>query len=111
MPEVEIITIEQWNQIVEDIPNEVPIVVKFGAEWCGPCKALAPRFHSLSERFAGKAAFLLVDIDTLNEIAEKFSVSSLPTMIVFHNDQCVKTVIGAGASVIEEIESALNALT
>lgn len=107
MPEVEVLTIEQWNHLIEDIPENVPIVVKFGAEWCGPCKALAPRFHSLSERFAGKAAFLVVDIDELSQIAEKFEITSLPTILVFLNQKIVRKTIGAGASVIEEIENSL----
>lgn len=70
------------------------VVVDFFATWCGPCKMLTPIFESLSTEMDGKAKFVKVDIDQSLEIANKYRISSVPTMIVFKDGKPVDTLVG-----------------
>lgn len=70
------------------------VLVKFSADWCGPCKAVAPIIHDLEERFEGKVKFASVDIDSTS-IAQKFSIRGVPTVLIFSNGQVVNSLVGA----------------
>lgn len=70
------------------------VVVDFFATWCGPCKMLAPVFESLSKELGTQAKFVKVDIDQSLEIANKYRISSVPTMIVFKDGKPVDTLVG-----------------
>ena len=107
---MEVSNTEHWNDIVSSIPETVPIVVKYGATWCGPCKAIAPKFEQLAAKYKETAVFLTVDIDDLSDIAEKFGINSVPTVLIFHGGKEVKRVQGAGAGTISEIEAAVMSL-
>lgn len=76
----------------------------FFATWCGPCKVIAPQFEVLAEHFQ-KIKFFKLDIDNLEDIAEKENVSSLPTFKVYVDGKIVKTIVGAS---VDKIRSALN---
>lgn len=85
------------------------VVVDFFATWCGPCKMLSPVFSSIEEEVKDKAQFLKVDIDQSMELAHKFKVSTVPTVIVFKNGQEMDRLVGfiPKASLKEKIESYL----
>lgn len=104
---IEITHKDQWNRIMDEVDLSVPIVAKCSAEWCGPCRALAPKFDELAKKYKGLAAFIEVDIEEVSEVAEKFDISSLPTILIFHGGKEVKRTIGGGSLVINEIESFL----
>ncbi|MCC0668415.1 thioredoxin [Clostridioides sp. ZZV14-6009] len=70
------------------------VVVDFFATWCGPCNMLGPVFVELGEEMKDKARFVKVDIDESLEIAQQFSVSTVPTMIIFKDGEPVETLIG-----------------
>ncbi|MCC0632220.1 MULTISPECIES: thioredoxin [unclassified Clostridioides] len=70
------------------------VVVDFFATWCGPCNMLGPVFAELGEEMKDKARFVKVDIDESLEIAQQFSVSTVPTMIIFKDGEPVETLIG-----------------
>lgn len=70
------------NEFKSEIENGV-VVVDFFATWCGPCKMLAPVLEGLSSEMEGKAKIIKVDIDQSSDLANKFEVSSVPTMMVF----------------------------
>ncbi|MGX9757096.1 thioredoxin [Clostridioides difficile] len=70
------------------------VVVDFFATWCGPCNMLAPVFTELGEDMKDEARFVKVDIDESLEIAQQFSVSTVPTMIIFKDGEPVETLIG-----------------
>ena len=71
-----------------------PVIVDFHATWCGPCKSIAPYFKQLSEKYTD-AVFLKVDVDDLNETAEKYNVTAMPTFIMIKSKQVVETMKGA----------------
>lgn len=70
------------------------VVVDFFATWCGPCNMLGPVFAELGEEMKDEARFVKVDIDESLEIAQQFSVSTVPTMIIFKDGEPVETLIG-----------------
>ena len=89
----EVISSEEFESKV--LQSEVPVLVDFFATWCGPCKMLAPVLDEVAGELAGKAAVYKVDVDKSPEIAQRFSIMSVPTLIVFENGQVKKTAMGA----------------
>jgi len=71
-----------------------PILVDFYAEWCGPCKALAPTLEAVAEEHAGQLEVVKVDIDDNPELATRFGVQSIPTLVVFDGGESRKTLKG-----------------
>ncbi|MGL6106803.1 thioredoxin [Romboutsia sp.] len=87
-----IINTSQFRGNVEE--SKGVVVVDFYATWCGPCKMLAPVFESLGDEMKNEAKFLKIDIDQSLEIAQRFNVSTVPTMIIFKNGRMVESLIG-----------------
>lgn len=93
---VHVENVDEWNAIVTDHESQKNLlVVCFGAAWCGPCKALKPKFDALSANYGDAVVFLKVDIDECEEVADKFQISSVPTTLVIKNCNVIKTVVGA----------------
>jgi thioredoxin 1 len=67
--------------------SDKPVLVDFGATWCGPCKILAPIVEKLADEFAGKYKVCKVDIDEAPTVAAKFGIKGVPTVLVFKNGQ------------------------
>jgi thioredoxin 1 len=72
-----------------------PVLVDFWAEWCAPCKMIAPALEAISEELAGRVTIAKLDIDENQAIAGKYGVMSIPTMILFKNGERAATKIGA----------------
>ncbi len=69
-------------------------LVDFYADWCGPCKMIAPIMEKLADEFVGKAQIAKIDIDQSVEVTTKFQVTSIPTLILFKNGKEIKRVVG-----------------
>ncbi|KIW05929.1 thioredoxin [Verruconis gallopava] len=89
-------------QFSKVLSSNTCVVVDFFAEWCGPCKAIAPIFEQLATSHAqpGKVAFVKVDVDQSQDIAERYGVSAMPTFLVFKNGSVFETVRGANPSAL-----------
>jgi len=79
----------------EVLKSEVPAVVDFYADWCGPCRVVSPVIESLSREYAGRAKFVKVDTDENQELAARYEVMSIPTVMIFKGGNVVDTVVGA----------------
>lgn len=78
----------------EVLKSKIPVLVDFSAEWCGPCKALAPTLEALAAEYQGKVKFVTVDIDDARNTAARFNVTSVPTMMIFRRGEVVNQVLG-----------------
>lgn len=87
------ITVDNFE--AEVLQSSTPVLVDFWATWCGPCKAIAPIMEELAAEYAGKLKVGKVDADNNGEIAEKYGVRALPTLLLFKDGKDVDRIIGA----------------
>lgn len=87
----------------EVLRSELPVLVEFGAEWCGPCKIVAPELEALGHELAGKAKILQIDVDHSPRIAQAMRIQSVPTFVVFQGGRPVDA--GQGAMKKEQIRA------
>jgi thioredoxin 1 len=72
-----------------------PVLVDFWAEWCGPCKMIAPVLEEIAEEYAGRLRIVKLNVDDNPQTARRFDVMSIPTLIVFKDGQAKKRMVGA----------------
>ncbi len=89
-----IIKITSDNFDTEVIKSNVPVVVDFWAEWCGPCKMLAPVLDELADEYVGKAKICKLNVDDCPEIANNYGISSIPTLLFFKEGNVVGQSVG-----------------
>ena len=100
--------IEFSDQIFDSgvLESNVPVLVDFWAVWCGPCKAIAPIIEEIANDYDGKVKVGKVDVDNNNQVAMKYGIRSIPTLLLFKGGEVVDQVIGNVGK--ESIESMLN---
>lgn len=79
----------------EALKSNVPVIVDFWADWCPPCKMLAPVFEELSSEYSGKLKFAKLNTDEASGIAQKYGVMSIPTLILFKGGKEAGRIVGA----------------
>ncbi len=89
------VTVTSGNFDSEVIKSAVPVVADFWAEWCGPCKMIAPVLKELGREYKDKIKIAKIDVDAEGELAQQFNIVSIPTILVFSKGQVVKQQIGA----------------
>ena len=101
------VTDQDFNQ--EVLEADTVVLVDFWAEWCGPCKMVAPVLDDLSQEYDGKIKFTKVDVDENPETAMKYGIRSIPTILVFKGGAPVDQVVGAVPKAVlkKRLDSAL----
>ncbi len=74
--------------------SSLPVLIDFWAEWCGPCKAIAPYVEEIARSFAGKLTVFKVDVDTESELTVKLGIMSIPTLVLFKDGREVDRLVG-----------------
>jgi thioredoxin 1 len=94
------------NFEAEVLNSDVPVLVDFWAPWCGPCKMLGPVVEELASDFEGKAKVAKINVDNNQELAAKFSVRGIPTVMVFKGGSSVESFVGVKSK--DDLAKALN---
>ena len=79
----------------EVLKSDVPVVVDFWAEWCPPCRALAPTFEELAGRYHGSVKFLKLNVDENSSVPQRFGIKGIPTLIFFDGGSEAERIVGA----------------
>jgi thioredoxin 1 len=79
----------------EVLASEIPVLTDFWAEWCGPCKSVAPALEEIAEEYDGQLKIAKVDVDSNAQMAMRYGVKSIPTFILFAHGQSVERLVGA----------------
>lgn len=83
------------NFEAEVLQSSTPVLVDFWAPWCGPCRMLAPSIEQLSTEYAGKVKIGKLNTDDNSDVAAKFGIRSIPTLLIFKDGQVVNQLVGA----------------
>ena len=87
------VTKDNFDDVV--LGSDVPVLVDFWAEWCGPCKAIGPTLEEIATELEGKAKIAKLNVDESPDLARIFAVRSIPTLILFADGEVQETAVGA----------------
>ncbi|MCX7949397.1 MAG: thioredoxin [Treponemataceae bacterium] len=89
------VTLTASNFEAEVLKSSVPVLVDFWAQWCMPCKMIAPLMEQIADQYAGRLKVGKVNVDEENELAGRYNIVSIPTLMVFKNGEVVRQKVGA----------------
>ncbi|MDG1987204.1 MAG: thioredoxin TrxA [Halieaceae bacterium] len=90
-----VVHVTEANFEEEVVNSDVPVLVDFWAEWCGPCKMIAPILDEIAKEYGEKLKICKIDVDSNPEIAPKFGIRGIPTLIMFKDGNAESTKVGA----------------
>ncbi|MCZ6616059.1 MAG: thioredoxin [Thaumarchaeota archaeon] len=97
MPDnAKVVSVTDTNFEEEVLKSEGAVFVDFYADWCGPCRAVSPIVEELSEDYDGRMKFVKVNVDNAPDVAAKYGVMSIPTLIIFNKGEREEVFVGAG---------------
>ncbi|MGD8237457.1 MAG: thioredoxin [Armatimonadota bacterium] len=102
------ITEGDFEEVV--LQSELPVLIDFWAEWCGPCKIVAPVVEELAADYDGRLVVGKVDVDKALELAGKYGIRSIPSLLIFKDGEVVDTIVGAQgkSSIAKKIDAVLS---
>jgi len=100
------INVNSQNFEEEVLKAQLPVLVDFYATWCGPCKMIAPVISKIAEEYKGKVKVAKINVDDENELAMKYQIQNIPTLILFKDGKTVGSLIGLNSK--SEIENMIN---
>ena len=104
------ITVNDGNFQQEVLNSDIPVLVDFWAEWCGPCRMIAPAIGEISEEYSGKIKVCKLNVEEGSQTAAKYNVMNIPTIMIFKGGEIVDKAVGAlpKNDIIAKIKPHLN---
>lgn len=101
------VTTDQFD--TEVLQSNVPVLVDFWAVWCGPCRAIAPHVDAISEEYAGRAKVVKLNVDEEPEIALRYGIQSIPTLLLFKDGKAQDMIVGVvpKQTIVQKLEALL----
>jgi thioredoxin 1 len=98
------------NSFETHIQGDIPVVVDFFADWCGPCKMMSPILKEVKNQIGDKATILKMDVDKNRYYSEKYGIQSIPTLIIFKKGQIVwrKTGVASAKEILQQLNAVAN---
>jgi thioredoxin 1 len=101
-----IVTLTNTNFDAEVLKSASPVLVDFWAEWCGPCKMIAPLLDELAGEYDGKVKIGKVNIDDFQDIATQYGIRAIPTLLIFKGGEVVEQIVGGRSK--RDLKSSLD---
>jgi thioredoxin 1 len=101
------VTTDQFD--TEVLQSSVPVLVDFWAVWCGPCRAIAPHVDAIAQEYAGRAKVVKVNVDEEPEIALRYGIQSIPTLLFFKDGKVQDMIVGVvpRQTIVQKLEALL----
>jgi thioredoxin 1 len=103
-----VLEITDGNFETEVINSPIPVLVDLWAEWCGPCRMMAPTIEELAEEYEGKAKIGKLNTDENRDTSVKLNITAIPTLLIYNKGEIVKTLVGVTSK--KDLKAALDEL-